>query len=507
MAKARILVVEDERLVALSIVRCLQGMGYEVPANVASGEEAVRKVIEMEPDLVLMDVRLNGAMDGVEAASRIRDSFHVPIVYLTAYSEEKTLERAKATEPLGYITKPFEERTLQTTVEMALYKAMMDRELRRAKEKLETILRCIDEGVAVVNAAGDLEYLNPTAQRILLNAESMAPGSSLGQLFKLLDAETLEPLTLPVNRVLMNGESVEMSDLLLLTKDHGRILIDFNLAPLRGENANIRGMVLSFRDVSERKKFRDLVNRELHQALELQRGLLPSVDIAIPGLAVCWFFHAASLAAGDLFNVFPIDERHAGAYILDVAGHGISSVVNSLLLHRFLAAAHGPSARLPLLDADPLMPMEVVEKLSGRFLSGSSVTFFSILYAVIDTREGIVNIVRAGNPYPIWQRQDGSLRILRVQGHALGVKHIPQLTQHEIVMEPGDRLFLYSDGLSECTNPDMVPFSEDRLVALMQKTRALTLAETAASIDSQVLQWRASKEFDDDICLLALERA
>ncbi len=151
MAKARILVVEDERLVALSIVRCLQGMGYEVPANVASGEEAVRKVIEMEPDLVLMDVRLNGAMDGVEAASRIRDSFHVPIVYLTAYSEEKTLERAKATEPLGYITKPFEERTLQTTVEMALYKAKMDRELRRAKEKLETILRCIDEGVAVVN--------------------------------------------------------------------------------------------------------------------------------------------------------------------------------------------------------------------------------------------------------------------------------------------------------------------------------------------------------------------
>ena len=130
MDKARIMVVEDEKLVALAIESCLKNLGYEVPLTVSTGEEAVRRVIDVEPDLVLMDIRLQGAIDGVEAARRIKESFHTPIVYLTAYSEEQTLQRAKITEPFGYIMKPFEERALQATVEVALYKAMMQGKLR-----------------------------------------------------------------------------------------------------------------------------------------------------------------------------------------------------------------------------------------------------------------------------------------------------------------------------------------------------------------------------------------
>jgi len=115
-----------------------------------------------------MDIRLRGAIDGVEAANRIKSSFHIPVIYLTAYSDQPTLDRAKVTEPFGYILKPFEEKSLQAAVEMALYKAGMQAQLQRTKEKLETILGCMGEGVIVSSVNGRVEYLNPAAQRMLL---------------------------------------------------------------------------------------------------------------------------------------------------------------------------------------------------------------------------------------------------------------------------------------------------------------------------------------------------
>jgi len=120
MKKSKILIVEDERLVALAIETALVRTGYRVSATVTSAEEAVRKTEEIGPDLVLMDIRLRGEEDGVDAASRIRSFSSVPIVYLTANTEEKTLERARNTEPTGFITKPFEEKALLSIVKNAL---------------------------------------------------------------------------------------------------------------------------------------------------------------------------------------------------------------------------------------------------------------------------------------------------------------------------------------------------------------------------------------------------
>src|SRR5437016_7988221 len=115
VARARILVVEDEAIVAEDIQSRLENLGYAVPAVASSGEEAMRKAVETHPDIVLMDIVLKGNMDGVEAAEQMRDRFNIPVVYLTAYSDDSTFQRAKAAEPLGYVLKPFEERELQTT--------------------------------------------------------------------------------------------------------------------------------------------------------------------------------------------------------------------------------------------------------------------------------------------------------------------------------------------------------------------------------------------------------
>ena len=121
MKKKQILIVEDERIVAEDIKISLQRLGYSVPGTAVSGVEAVKKAEDMQPDLVLMDIVLAGEMDGIEASALIRSRFEIPVVYLTACSDQKTLKKAKITDPFGYIIKPYENKDLKTIVEMALY--------------------------------------------------------------------------------------------------------------------------------------------------------------------------------------------------------------------------------------------------------------------------------------------------------------------------------------------------------------------------------------------------
>lgn len=134
MARSRILVVEDEVIVAMGIRQKLEDLGYEVTDIVLSGEDAVEKALETQPDLILMDIVLKGKMDGIEAASKIRNQMDIPIIYLTAYSDEETLERARVTEPYGYIIKPFKESEINANIEMALYKHDVE---KKKKEELK----------------------------------------------------------------------------------------------------------------------------------------------------------------------------------------------------------------------------------------------------------------------------------------------------------------------------------------------------------------------------------
>ena len=135
MAAEKILVVEDERVVARDIEKRLKKLGYVVTLTVASGEEAIKKTAETRPDLVLMDIQLKGEMDGIEAAERIRTDFDIPVIYLTAFADEETLQRAKATEPFGYILKPFDERDLHTAIEIAFRRRLAEAAVRVALEK------------------------------------------------------------------------------------------------------------------------------------------------------------------------------------------------------------------------------------------------------------------------------------------------------------------------------------------------------------------------------------
>lgn len=134
MAKPTILIVEDETIVAKDIQTSLKNLGYSVTAVVSSGEKAIKEIENKKPDLVMMDIMLKGGMSGIDAAQIIKDRFNIPVVFLTAYADDSTIEKAKVTEPYGYIIKPFKEKELQTTIEMALYKQEKDSIVKKERD-------------------------------------------------------------------------------------------------------------------------------------------------------------------------------------------------------------------------------------------------------------------------------------------------------------------------------------------------------------------------------------
>ena len=137
VSKTRILIVEDEGIIAEGLQSSLQELGYEVCAIVPTGEEALEKIEGHQPDLVLMDIVLENEMDGIDVANQIRSGFNIPVIYLTAFSDDETLERAKKTEPFGYIIKPIEDRELRANIEITLYKHKTEKALRKAHDELE----------------------------------------------------------------------------------------------------------------------------------------------------------------------------------------------------------------------------------------------------------------------------------------------------------------------------------------------------------------------------------
>lgn len=145
MGKVKIVIVEDESIVAKDIQNSLKNLGYSVPAVVSSGEKAIEVVHKYQPNLVLMDIMLKGEMSGIEAAKIIKEKFEVPIIFLTAYADEDTIEKAKLSFPYGYIIKPFKEKELETTIEMALNKYAEDVEIRKERDMFQSIAIRKDE--------------------------------------------------------------------------------------------------------------------------------------------------------------------------------------------------------------------------------------------------------------------------------------------------------------------------------------------------------------------------
>jgi PAS domain S-box-containing protein len=277
MGEARILIVEDEGIEALDLQHRLTSMGYAVPDIVATGEEAVSKAAETRPDLVLMDIMLQGDIDGVTAAARIHARFDTPVIFITAYADEDTLQRAKVTEPYGYLIKPFQERELQITIEMALYKHQMERKLKESERLLATTLRSIGDAVITTDNNGLITFLNPAAERLLGWKLDEVVNQKLPDVFKIINRDSRQAVENPVVRVFREGMIVGLANhSLLIARDGKEIPIDDSGAPIRDDQGEMIGVVLVFRDVTE---------REWAEELLLKSQRLESIGILAGGIA------------------------------------------------------------------------------------------------------------------------------------------------------------------------------------------------------------------------------
>ncbi len=250
----RIMVVEDEGIIAQDIKNCLEGLGYIVPDVVFTGREAILKAGELRPDLVLMDIVLKGDIDGIETAMEIRKKYNIPIVYLTAYEDDRTLKRAKMTEPLGYILKPFEERYLRSSIEMALYKHQMETKLKDNERWLNAILKSVGDAVIVTDEFGFVKFLNPVAEALTGWTLEEFSGKRIYELLKLIDEDTREPMINPIERVLAENIIIGRSNhTVLIARDGREISIDHSSSPLLDDKGRLTGAVLILQDITERK--------------------------------------------------------------------------------------------------------------------------------------------------------------------------------------------------------------------------------------------------------------
>ncbi len=244
MSGSKIMVVEDERITAEDMKSGLELAGYCVPAIVSSGNDAIEKAGELKPDLVLMDIKLRGKMDGIEAAGQIRLLYDIPVIYVTAYSDESTLERAKITEPSGYIIKeqtglirkPFEESELQTAIEKTLHRHMMEKDHDMILSKM---LKNKDNAVIATNSEWRIKLMNSVAENLTGWKADETVGKDLREVFEPLDN---------INNSFNNPKkkTLKMDNLLFRSKKGQDIQVKGSLTTINNKNGDMNGLILVF---------------------------------------------------------------------------------------------------------------------------------------------------------------------------------------------------------------------------------------------------------------------
>jgi two-component system, cell cycle sensor histidine kinase and response regulator CckA len=259
----RILIVEDDTIIAAELEDRLKELGYDVCAKTGTAENAVMLAEGLQPDVVLMDIRLKAEMDGVEAAGIIRSKFDIPVIFLTAYADDDTLQRAKITSPYGYIIKPFEERELHTAIEIGLHKHKLEKKLRDSEQWLTATLHSIADGVVATDKGGRITFLNSPAEKLLGQEKERLSGLHADDVLLLLRGAGRIPLASAVESVLRQGLPLDLADHWLVGQDC-EIPVEGTITPIRDHGQGTLGAVVVLRDVTARQ--REEAEREKLQA-------------------------------------------------------------------------------------------------------------------------------------------------------------------------------------------------------------------------------------------------
>lgn len=255
----------------------------------------------------------------------------------------------------------------------------------------------------------------------------------------------------------------------------------------------------------------ELINKDLGLAMLMQRSLLPSITHQFTGVTIDWLFEPSSQLSGDIFNCFALSEQHVGFYILDVVGHGIASAMQSFTLSQLLGMKANtiyPPPCTPTQQPIVTAPSArtVVTNLNRSFQTDAkNILYFTMIYGVIDTLNGSVDLCQAGHPYALYLKSGGTAEFIAKSNLPVGIKPDMDYESVSFRYTSGDRIFIYSDGITECQNKAGEMFGSGRLKAFVNESSHLKLGDVIGGLKAYLNEWHCGEDFDDDVSLLILE--
>lgn len=262
----------------------------------------------------------------------------------------------------------------------------------------------------------------------------------------------------------------------------------------------------------ELQKAHERFHGDLMMAGKMQRNLLPPRDVVIQDIRFERMYLPSLYVSGDLLNFFRLDETHISFYSIDVAGHGVGAAMMSFTLNQLLSPQmnKGCPLKRPILCAPYyeliLPPSRAVQALNEQFESEEdNFLYFTMLYGVIDTSSKTLSFCQAGHPNPLFIRQGEPPRYVGEGGFPVGMLPMAEYSSITLDFGVGDRLFVYSDGITECANKANELFGTERLKTFFAETMDLPLADVLKELRIRICEWNGGDQFEDDISVLALE--
>lgn len=261
MMKKRILLVEDEIISAKTLERKLIKSGYEVVAIITTGEDVVKNAEKLNPDLILMDINLAGKMDGIEATAKIQAKSDIPVIYITVFDDEKTLQRALITSPFNYLSKPVKDNELCNAIEISLHRFKIEKILKEHEKWFETIIKGVNEAVIITDEKGLIAYMNDKAEDLTGCESEEASGNLHTDILTLKNEQTEEIIESPLLSALKYNITINIpEDTYIISKTGTQNIINGKAMPFKDDNGKPLGAILLIKEITERIK--DIRNKK-----------------------------------------------------------------------------------------------------------------------------------------------------------------------------------------------------------------------------------------------------
>jgi sigma-B regulation protein RsbU (phosphoserine phosphatase) len=453
------LIAEDSRIQAKILESRLTQAGYVVYVA-GDGAAAIELARRHKPDVIISDIEMP-RMTGYEFCRAVKQDpmlRDVPVVLLSTLSEAVDIIKGLDAGADNYVTKPYDPNYLLSRVE-SLLKSPAGNGEQKADGELSVTL-------------GGQTYRVKSGRRQVLN----------------LLVSTFE------NAVEKNRELHRVNEQLTLAKEK-----------LQHWNAELESLNERLDSANQR------MSRDLHAAARVQQSLLPSGRLDLPAVQFAWKYTPCDELAGDFLNYFPLDDRHIALFVVDVSGHGAASALLAVAVGRLLTAHASASSLLVhrASETAPLVitpPAAVAGELNRRFpMESQNGLYFTMVYGILDVETNDFRYVVAGHPPLVHVPCGAGPRILPGDGFAIGMVEGIDYDEHVIRLAPGDRVYLYSDGVPEAMNADLDQFTDDRMLEVLSQNRQGPLAEIVDGLFDAVRTWCVPNGPKDDVTILGCE--